>query len=85
MSDQKLDKILDKLTELEVAQARQEVLHEKNTEDLAEHIRRTEASEARIDILEDTVLTKKDIYVAFSIIGSVITFLITVLGALKVI
>lgn len=52
-TEEKLDKILEDLTDLKVIQERHSVLHEKNTEDLAEHIRRTAQNEEMIKSLSD--------------------------------
>lgn len=52
-SENKLDQILEQLTDIKVVQATHTVLHTKNSEDLEEHIRRTEAAEARIEKLEE--------------------------------
>ncbi len=46
--ENKLDKVLDRLDEHSKCLAKHEVLHQKNTDDLAEHIRRTELAEAAI-------------------------------------
>jgi hypothetical protein len=45
----KLDKIMDKLEQQSNTLARHGVLHEKNTEDLEEHIRRTAMLETQMD------------------------------------
>lgn len=45
----KTDKILEAISEVKITLARHGVLHEKNTEDLAEHIRRTELLESRTE------------------------------------
>ena len=44
----KLDKVIDKQQEQAVIQERHSVLHEKNSEDLAEHIRRTNILEEQM-------------------------------------
>lgn len=61
MSDRleaKIDKILEKLEEQGKILVRHEVLHQKNTEDLAEHIRRTQLAEAAILKNEEAVNTR---------------------------
>ena len=54
----KLDKVLDKLSEHGELLARHTVLHEKNTDDLDEHIKRTNLLEARIDKQEVSIASK---------------------------
>lgn len=45
----KIDKITDKIETLSNLAAKHEVLHKKNTEDLAEHIKRTDKLEDRME------------------------------------
>lgn len=52
-NDSKVDKILEAITEIKVTLERHSVLHEKNTDDLDHHIKRTDLNEARIDKIED--------------------------------
>lgn len=47
----KLDKVLDKLSEHGELLARHTTLHEKNTSDLEEHMRRSDLLETRVDEL----------------------------------
>lgn len=45
----KLEKILEQLSDIKVVLERHTVLHEKNTDDLAEHIRRTDLLETKLE------------------------------------
>lgn len=65
MSDEqnnnKIDKVLEDLTDIKVILTRHEVYHEANTRILEEHMRRTHAAETRIEMLHeaDTILKEK--------------------------
>lgn len=50
--ESKLDKVVESVSDLKTSVARIEVHVEKNTEDLAEHMRRTALAENRITSLE---------------------------------
>lgn len=58
-TDKKLDQILEQLTDIKVVQATHTVLHEKNSEDLEDHILRTNLSEKRIAELEDARIAQE--------------------------
>ncbi len=78
---EKLEKLSDTLVEIKVELARQSVLHAKNTEDLAEHIRRTDISEDRLDALTLRVEKKETkgstIWQTLTTIGSVLVTIVT--------
>lgn len=50
---ERLEKLIQDIHEMKVEQARQGVLHDMNTEDLKEHMARTDANEKRITLLEN--------------------------------
>lgn len=50
--ESKIDKTIDVVTDISLNVAKMEVHVEKNTEDLEEHIKRTELNEARLERLE---------------------------------
>lgn len=52
MTDNKIDKIQEDITEIKVDMAKISVTLEKNTDSLELHMKRTEASERRLNILE---------------------------------
>lgn len=63
MSDTKLDKILEEVQEIKLTLVRHEMLHQRNTETLEEHMRRTALAEERIERLNvqvDDLLDAKD-------------------------
>jgi hypothetical protein len=45
MSDTKLDRILEEVQEIKLTLVRHEMLHQRNTESLEEHMRRTALAE----------------------------------------
>ena len=72
----KLDQVIDKLNKMEITLATHTVLHEKNTEDLAEHIRRTNLLEAdlapiKTHVSNVTFAIKVVLYI-FGSIGTII-------------
>ena len=67
MSDEKFDKIVDELSnikenisEIKTILARHEVLHERNTDSIEYHIKRTELAEKRIEMLQENDLSIKE-------------------------
>jgi len=50
--ESKMDKTIDAVTEISLTMAKMEVHVEKNTEDLENHIKRTDLAEVRIERLE---------------------------------
>lgn len=50
--EDKIDRILEEITEIKVTVARQDITLETNTESLKEHMARTAMAEIRIDDLE---------------------------------
>lgn len=50
--ESKVDKTIDAVTDISLVVAKMEVHVEKNTSDLADHMKRTELSEARLERLE---------------------------------
>lgn len=53
--EQKLDVVIEDLTDVKVTLARHEVYHETNTESLKEHILRTKINEERLEMLKNEV------------------------------
>lgn len=69
MSDQKVDKILEKITDIEKTLVRHEGYHERNTASLETHILRTNLLEKRIELLVEEV---DPIKTHVAVVGSVI-------------
>lgn len=69
--ENKIDKILEDLSEVKIVQAKHTILHEKNTQDLERHILRTDLAEARIEMLTKAdVELKEELLVEISPIKS---------------
>lgn len=49
----KLDKLIEDVTDLKIKQAQQDIIHQTNSTNLAEHMRRTELNERRIESMEE--------------------------------
>jgi hypothetical protein len=53
--DSKLDKIIEDINEIKVTQAEHTIIHQVNSTNLAEHMRRTTLNEQRIASMEEIV------------------------------
>lgn len=77
----KLDKLIETVTDIKVEQAKQGIILQTNTEDLKDHMRRTEIAEQRLDLLTADVQNVKTkgstIWQVLTVIGSVIVTLVT--------
>lgn len=60
MSDDKLNKVLEDLTDIKIILTRHEVYHEANTKSLEDHILRTKIAEQRIEILHNADMELKE-------------------------
>lgn len=58
-ADQKLDKLMEMVSDIRVVQAKHSLLHERNTEDLETHIKRTDLLEGEIKAAQDDIATLK--------------------------
>lgn len=80
----KLDKLIADVNEIKVIQARQEILHQANSqdlrqnkEDIKEHMRRTDLNEKRITALES------ERKVAWWVVSTILTGLVALVGLAK--
>ena len=60
MSDDKLNKVLEDLTDIKIILTRHEIFHEANTKNLETHIKRTNLAEQRIEMLHEADLELKE-------------------------
>lgn len=80
--ENKIDKIADIVTEIQVIQAKQEVNLANNTESLVQHMRRTELLENRIEPIEGYVHNFKGILKFIGFVGLIVSI---VAGIFKII
>lgn len=80
----KLDAIINTLTNIQVEQAKMSVTLQRNTEDLEDHMSRTKASEDRLMIVETTMsklLTERK--VAWAVLTAIGTGIMGLVGLAK--
>ena len=81
MIHEKLDKILEAISDIRVTAAKQEIHIENNTGDLKEHMRRTALAEARLDELSKPLSFKAFIGYCTAIAGTTGAF-VTIINIL---
>lgn len=75
MNDNKIDQILEKVNDIEKVLIRHELLHERNTESLETHIKRTNLLEKQLNKIEDEI---NPIKTHVAIINSSVKVILTV-------
>ena len=75
--EQKLDMVIEKISAQSVLLERHGMLHEKNTLDLADHIKRTNLLEAQLDTALEPITF-------FKTLGKILAFIAVIIGIYSV-
>ena len=71
----KVEKLDGDVQDIRIEQVRHGLMHEANKEELAEHARRSTASEGRLNVLEDDAKFFKSFVKIVTVLGAIATFI----------